>query len=143
MHITKKILQNSKIPFKVTVKEPKKAKSPLLPPLKLYREILRSHRKLPYDQRSLGDMYVKAEFRAHKGVEDPLQLVGFLSSWQKYLELVLQNTDQDWKMYHLPDDLLERMSDDQILQLHELMKGTQEMYLGEKTDVVGENGEKI
>lgn len=143
MQITRTLLQNSKIPFKVTLKEPKKARSPLLPPLKLYKEILRAHRKLPHDQRSLGDMYVKAEFRAHKNIEDPLQLVGFLSSWQKYLEMVLQNTDQDWKKYHIPDDMLERMSDDQILQLHELMKGTKELYHEGQINTVGENGEHL
>lgn len=120
----------SKLPFKVTMKEPKKVKNPLLPPLSLYREILRAHRKLPFDQRSLGDMYVKAEFRAHQKIDNPLQIIGFLSSWQKYLEMVLQNTEQDWKKYHLEDDMLEKMSDDQIIQLHELMRGTKEMYKG-------------
>ena len=75
-------------------------------------------------------MYVKAEFRAHQKIDNPLQIIGFLSSWQKYLEMVLQNTEQDWKKYHLEDDMLEKMSDDQIIQLHELMRGTKEMYKG-------------
>lgn len=73
-------------------------------------------------------MYVKAEFRAHKNIDNPLQIIGFLSSWQKYLQMVLQNTDQDWKKYHIPDNMLEKMSDDQIIQLHELMKGTRSLY---------------
>lgn len=73
-------------------------------------------------------MYVKAEFRAHKNIDNPLQIIGFLSSWQKYLQMVLQNTDQDWKKYHIPDNMLEKMSDDQIIQLHELMKGTKSLY---------------
>lgn len=117
-----------RLPFKITPKKPKKIENPLLPPLDLYRAILRSHRQLPFDQRSLGDMYVKAEFRAHKNIDNPLQIIGFLSSWQKYLQMVLQNTDQDWKKYHIPDDMLEKMSDDQIIQLHELMKGTKNLY---------------
>lgn len=128
MKVTLKVLNASKLPFKVSLKTPKKQENPLLPPLVLYRAILRSHRKLPFEQRSLGDMYVKAEFRAHKNIDNPLQIIGFISSWQKYLEMVLQNTDQDWKKYHIPDDMLEKLSDDQIIQLHELMKGTRSIY---------------
>lgn len=47
----------------------------LLPPIPLYRRILRAHRKLPIDQRLLGDMYVKAEFRSHKDVDNPVHIV--------------------------------------------------------------------
>jgi hypothetical protein len=143
MRITKSFLSASNLPFKVVMKKPKEQQNPLLPPLDLYRAILRSHRNLPADQRSLGDMYVKAEFRAHKDIDNALQIIGFLSSWQKYLEMVLQNTDQDWKKYHLPDDMLEKMSDDQIIQLHELMQGTTNLYGNEDVEVVGENGESI
>jgi hypothetical protein len=50
----------------------------LLPPLQLYRRILRVHRrKLDPEMRILGDSYVKAEFRAHRTVENPLHIVGF------------------------------------------------------------------
>ncbi|TID14985.1 hypothetical protein CANINC_004656 [Pichia inconspicua] len=142
MRTTLMTLNTSKIPFKVTMKQSKNKANPLLPPLPLYRAILRAHRRLPYDQRSLGDMYVKAEFRAHKNIDDPFQIVGFLSSWQKYLEMVLQNTEQDWKKYHLEDDMLEKMSDDQIIQLHELMQGTRYLYENEG-NVEGENGEPV
>ncbi|ODQ47301.1 hypothetical protein PICMEDRAFT_30840 [Pichia membranifaciens NRRL Y-2026] len=128
MRETRRLLNASKIPFKVTFKKTKENENPLLPPLQLYRAIMRAHRRLPFDQRSLGDMYVKAEFRAHKNIDNPLQIIGFLSSWQKYLQMVLQNTDQDWKKYHIPDNMLEKMSDDQIIQLHELMKGTKSLY---------------
>ena len=48
----------------------------LLPPLQLYRRILRVHRrKLEPEMRILGDSYVKAEFKAHKDVENPLHIV--------------------------------------------------------------------
>ena len=48
----------------------------LLPPIPLYRRILRSHRKhLPPRMRLLGDEYVKAEFRAHRQVDNPAHLV--------------------------------------------------------------------
>lgn len=36
--------------------------------------------------RSLGDAYVKDEFRKHREVENPLQVVGFLTQWKLYLD---------------------------------------------------------
>lgn len=48
----------------------------LLPPLPLYRRILRVHRrKLDSEMRILGDLYVKSEFRAHRNVENPIHIV--------------------------------------------------------------------
>lgn len=49
----------------------------LLPPLQLYRRILRVHRKLDPELRVLGDSYVKKEFRAHRTAENPLHIVRF------------------------------------------------------------------
>lgn len=50
----------------------------LLPPLQLYRRILRVHRKkLDPEMRILGDSYLKSEFRAHRNVENPLHIVCF------------------------------------------------------------------
>lgn len=50
----------------------------LLPPIPLYRRLLRAHRRhLPQQMRLLGDEYVKAEFRAHKTVDNPAHLVCF------------------------------------------------------------------
>jgi hypothetical protein len=48
----------------------------LLPPIPLYRRCLRAHRKLPPEMRALGDLYVKAEFRAHQNIDNPLHIVG-------------------------------------------------------------------
>lgn len=49
----------------------------LLPPIPLYRRLLRAHRKyLDPEMRVLGDEYIKAEFRAHRNVENPVHLVG-------------------------------------------------------------------
>jgi hypothetical protein len=47
----------------------------LLPPIPLFRRILRAHRRLPSEQRVLGDLYVKAEFRAHQEIENPVHIV--------------------------------------------------------------------
>lgn len=50
----------------------------LLPPIPLYRRLLRAHRKhLPGEMRVLGDEYIKAEFRAHRKVDNPAHLVWF------------------------------------------------------------------
>ena len=48
----------------------------LLPPIPLYRRLLRAHRKhLPPEARLMGDLYIKAEFRAHRNVDNPAHLV--------------------------------------------------------------------
>ncbi len=51
----------------------------LLPPLPLYRRLLRAHRrKLPQEQRLVGDEYIKAEFRRHRDVENPMHILSVL-----------------------------------------------------------------
>lgn len=63
------------------------AAASLLPPLPLYRRLLRAHRSLPnLEMRTLGDTYVKDEFRRHRSIENPLQIVGFLTQWKLYLD---------------------------------------------------------
>lgn len=48
----------------------------LLPPIPLYRRLLRGHRKyLEPQMRLLGDEYIKSEFRAHRNVENPMHIV--------------------------------------------------------------------
>lgn len=97
----------------------KPAPAALLPPIPLYRRLLRSHRKrLGPEERLLGDMYVKAEFRAHRDVENPVQIVsqvtcakihasmlicqhsqiGFLSEWQTYCQMLEGDSWKDAKM---------------------------------------------
>src|SRR5271170_561392 len=54
----------------------KPAPMALLPPIPLYRRLLRAHRKhLPREMRLLGDEYIKSEFRAHRDVENPVHIV--------------------------------------------------------------------
>lgn len=94
----------------------------ILPPLPLYRRILRAHRLLPPQQRALGDSYVKNEFRLHRNIDNPAQIIGFLSSWQKYLEAILGDK---WQHEKLDMDQIERMEPDKIIQLYELMVAAQ------------------
>ncbi|KAJ9295229.1 hypothetical protein DTO217A2_9088 [Paecilomyces variotii] len=56
----------------------------LLPPIPLYRRILRLHRTLPPELRLLGDEYVKSEFRAHRNVENPIHIFGTCSAVEIY-----------------------------------------------------------
>jgi hypothetical protein len=59
--------------------------------LNLYRGILRAHnRHLPTEMRSLGDAYVKSEFKLHKSVSKTDQLDNFFVAWEQYLDQILQ-----------------------------------------------------
>eukprot|EP00586_Coscinodiscus_wailesii_P015906 CAMPEP_0172507544 /NCGR_PEP_ID=MMETSP1066-20121228/204459_1 /TAXON_ID=671091 /ORGANISM="Coscinodiscus wailesii, Strain CCMP2513" /LENGTH=120 /DNA_ID=CAMNT_0013285117 /DNA_START=55 /DNA_END=417 /DNA_ORIENTATION=+ len=57
--------------------------------LSLYRSVLRSHRKnLPPQMRSLGDAYVKTEFRANKTLSEKRKLDEFFTAWGDYLKRI-------------------------------------------------------
>ncbi|KAK4648573.1 Bifunctional NAD(P)H-hydrate repair enzyme [Podospora bellae-mahoneyi] len=95
----------------------------LLPPIYLYRRLLRAHRKhLPAEMRLLGDEYVKAEFRAHRSVENPVHLIGFLTEWQLYAQKIEGDA---WRGEKLDEGKIQKMSDEQIGQLYELMQAIQ------------------
>ncbi|KAK3694716.1 hypothetical protein B0T22DRAFT_79430 [Podospora appendiculata] len=92
----------------------------LLPPIPLYRRLLRAHRKfLPSEMRVLGDEYVKAEFRAHRNVDNPAHMIGFLTEWQMYAQKI---EGDSWVGEKLDKAKIEKMSDEQIAQLYELMQ---------------------
>ena len=62
--------------FKLGQSQPKLA---ILPPRPLYRRLLRIHRKrLGPEERIMGDLYMKAEWRRHKDIDNPVQIVLFL-----------------------------------------------------------------
>ncbi|KAK3957091.1 acetate non-utilizing protein 9 [Pseudoneurospora amorphoporcata] len=114
----------------------------LLPPIYLYRRLLRAHRKhLPREMRLLGDEYVKAEFRAHRSVDNPAHLIGFLTEWQLYAQKIEGNS---WVGEKLDKGKVEKMSDEQIGQLYELMQAIQKR--GTEGDLEdgdgGESGQK-
>lgn len=52
--------------------------------LRLYAGILRAHRALPPQMRSLGDAYVREEFRKHRAAKDSF-LAPFFREWDGYL----------------------------------------------------------
>ncbi len=95
----------------------------LLPPIPLYRRLLRIHRKkLNPEERLFGDTYVKAEFRRHRDIEYPLHIVGFLTEWQQYGQ---QLEGDDWKGQKLDLNVLDKLSDQQVGQMYELMQAIQ------------------
>ena len=80
----------------------------LLPPIPLYRRLLRAHRKhLPHDMRVLGDEYIKSEFRAHREVENPVHIVGFLTEWQTYAQ---QIEGERWRGEKMEKGKVDKMS---------------------------------
>ncbi|SPN97062.1 related to acetate non-utilizing protein 9, mitochondrial precursor [Cephalotrichum gorgonifer] len=113
-------------PTPITGSNPlKPALRALLPPLQLYRRLLRAHRThLPAEMRVLGDEYVKSEFRAHRDVENPSQVITFLSEWQLYAQKV---EGERWKGEKLENGMVERMSEEQVRQLYDLMQAIRKM----------------
>lgn len=123
----------------------------LLPPLPLYRRLLRLHRKkLNPEERIFGDTYIKAEFRRHRDIENPLHIVGFLQQWQTYGEMLdrkdgegdgtewMKGTEE-WAM----ETLLERMNDQQVGQVWELYNAIQKRNAGGVEEEVQSGGEEV
>lgn len=102
----------------------------LLPPKPLLRALLRAHRHLPSEMRALGDEYVKAEFRRHQHIDNPLHIVGFCSQWKMYLDALLADTKNPGgaRGAYLDPSLLDKFSDEQLYQLYELKLATEEAF---------------
>ncbi|OAL46096.1 hypothetical protein IQ07DRAFT_518401 [Pyrenochaeta sp. DS3sAY3a] len=83
-------------------------------------------------------MYVKAEFRAHKDIDNPVQIIGFLSEWQQYCQMLEGDSWQEAKM---DKTKIDKMSDQQIGQLYELMNAIKrqadEDAESEKQEIIG------
>ncbi|KAG7006371.1 hypothetical protein G7Y79_00015g039610 [Physcia stellaris] len=95
----------------------------LLPPIPLYRRLFRTHRKfLPKEMRLLGDEYIKSEFRAHQRVENPMHIIGFLTEWQMYAQKI---EGESWRGEKIDKGKIDKMSDQQLGQLYELMQAIQ------------------
>lgn len=100
--------------------------------LSLYRKILKAHKDhLPAEMRSLGDAYVKSEFKLHKKVENTAQLDAFFTAWEDYLNQMHKTArikESSLSLgvkemtasfgQHLPPDIA--LSDEQEMQLEKL-----------------------
>ncbi|THV01063.1 ACN9-domain-containing protein [Dendrothele bispora CBS 962.96] len=105
------------------------SKGSLLPPIPLYRRLLRAHRHLIPEMRLLGDDYVKAEFRRHREVTNAAQVIGFLSQWQAYLNQMPKGAGgEEFRGKKLDPIMYEKMSTEQLGQLYELKNATKEVW---------------
>ena len=114
----------------------------ILPPIPLYRRLLRTHRKhLGPEERIFGDEYVKSEFHRHKDIDNPLHIIGFLTQWQLYAQKL---EGDEWKGEKLDKELVDKMSDQQVGQLYELMQAIQKRgreEADEEDSLIGGDGE--
>src|SRR3954468_20452872 len=95
-------------------------------PIPLYRSILRLHRSLPPEMRSIGDDYVKSEFRRHRDATNPVHIVGFLTQWQEYASVM--KAGQGGRK--LSKEVAEKLSEEQIGQLWELRQEVRKVVEG-------------
>ncbi|EIN08247.1 ACN9-domain-containing protein [Punctularia strigosozonata HHB-11173 SS5] len=108
----------------------REASATLLPPKPLLRRLLRAHRLLPYEMRSLGDDYVKSEFRRHRTSDNPVHIIGFLSQWKMYLDQLPTGAEdaEHFSGKKMDPTVFEKMSNEQVGQLYELMHATKEIW---------------
>ncbi|WVR05310.1 acetate non-utilizing protein 9, mitochondrial [Kwoniella sp. DSM 27419] len=108
----------------------------LIPPIPLYRRLLRAHRHLPVEMRFMGDSYIKSEFRLTRSTDNPLHIVAFLGQWKLYLDELETSipkgergmTIDQWKGRKLDTDSFEKLSKEQVGQLYELMHATRDVW---------------
>ncbi|XP_053694415.1 succinate dehydrogenase assembly factor 3, mitochondrial [Sabethes cyaneus] len=93
----------------------------------LYKAILKLHRGLPEELHSLGDQYVKEEFRRHKTCSVKEAKL-FMEEWTDYaisLANQLHHKGRPRTIEHIGKDLnvnkLDNFNDQQIAQLYELL----------------------
>ncbi|KAL7424223.1 hypothetical protein Q5752_001809 [Cryptotrichosporon argae] len=129
MHVTLRALAatTEALPFSVS-----QASVQLVPPIPLYRRLLRAHRHLPPEMRFMGDAYIKSEFRATRSTDNPLHIIAFLSQWKAYLDAlepqVAAGQGAAWAGRRLDTALMDTLSDEQVGQLYELMHATRDVW---------------
>lgn len=62
---------------------------------------------MPEKMRLLGDKYIKNEFRAHKNVENPIHIIGFLKEWQIYAQHI---EGDSWLGGRIDKEKIDKMS---------------------------------
>ena len=126
------------VPFRPGRRAPALA---LLPPIPLYRRLLRIHRKrLGPEERVFGDTYLKAEFRRHRDTENPLHIVGFLTEWQQYGQ---QLEGENWKEQKIDSAVLDKLSDQQVGQMYELLQAIQKRARDSVDEEVEEQEQQV
>lgn len=93
--------------------------------LQLFREIMFLHKtKLPFAMKSIGDSYVRKEFRLHmySGTCSRAQFDQFLSAWRSYADMIRSQETVVGKP--LSDEQKRLLNEKQTGQLEELEKAT-------------------
>ena len=57
--------------------------------------------------RVLGDKYIMSEFRAHRNIDNPVHIVGFLMEWQTYAQ---QIEGKSWRGEKMDKNKVDKMS---------------------------------
>lgn len=91
----------------------------------LYKTVLRLHRGLPEELRELGNNYARDEWRRHLKCQ-PSEAHIFMTEWAKYAvtlseQLGLKGKAKGKLGDTLDHDAVEKLSDQQTVQLYELM----------------------
>lgn len=95
--------------------------------LSLYRRILRLHRqKLPAQKRTLGDAYVKKEFRDHQSAK-PEFVKSFFQEWTQYCDFVAAQKDQAMLGKDIAPETLQAFSPEQKAMLEKLKRETRSL----------------
>ncbi|KAH9847536.1 ACN9-domain-containing protein [Lenzites betulinus] len=102
------------------------ASATLLPPIPCVRQELAVMKRLPVDMRSLGDNYVKDEFRRHRDVSNKVHIIGFLSQWKVYYDQMQK--PEGFRGKPLDPTTLEKMSAEQLGQLYEVMHAAKDVW---------------
>ena len=91
---------------------------------RLYKFILRLHRGLPPDLQTLGDLYVREEFKKHASLSDAEVVKNFASEWAQYAKDLSKQlgTGGIKRKARIGSELedLGKFSDEQLRQLLEL-----------------------
>lgn len=99
----------------------------------LYKTVLRLHRGLPVEMRTLGDEYVREEFRRHKRANSE-EAKTFVTEWTRYaVELAeqLRIPSQTMKKklgIPLTSTQLDQFMPEQLQQLYELQQAAFKAY---------------
>ncbi|XP_075991190.1 succinate dehydrogenase assembly factor 3 [Anticarsia gemmatalis] len=94
---------------------------------RLYKLIFRVHRALPPELRIMGDNYARDEFKRHKNCNADEAKI-FLNEWTDYAITLakqmkpLQQAKKKKVGEYMDPNLLDHMTEDQLIQLYELHK---------------------
>ncbi|EKD02704.1 carbon utilization by utilization of organic compounds-related protein [Trichosporon asahii var. asahii CBS 8904] len=120
-----RLAESGRVPLSLS-----QASAELLPPIPLYRRLLRAHRSLPAEMRFMGDAYVKSEFHATKGTDNPLHIMAFLGQWKMYLDQIEAqlNEGKPFDGRKLDPEIMNSLNNEQVGQLYELMHSTDDLW---------------